>query len=150
MSSETPVVSTVTATTGWGRRHTVVAMTFLAAFIAYTDRVNIAVAAVQMRVDLGWSQTQKGLVLSSFFVGYMLFMFASGWLANRFGGKRVLGFAVLAWSVFTLLTPLAASISMPALILARCVPGLAVEVGLARCLDQLRSTATGVGDWLSG
>ena len=65
-----------------------------------------------MQEAFGWSQTTKGLVLSSFFVGYMLFMFASGWLATRYGGKRVLGIAVLLWSVFTLLTPPAAAISM--------------------------------------
>ena len=78
------------------RRHVLVALTFLACFIAYTDRVNISVAAIAMKEDLGWTQTEKGLVLSSFFVGYMLFMFASGWLATRYGGKRVLGLAVLA------------------------------------------------------
>ena len=110
--------------TGFGRRHTVVGLTFFACFVAYTDRVNIAVAAVAMKEQLGWTQTQKGLVLSSFFVGYMLFMFASGLLANRFGGKRVLGFAVLAWSLFTLITPLMASISLGALIAARIGMGI--------------------------
>ena len=88
----------------WTRRGSLVAMCFLACVIAYTDRVNISVAAVSMKEDLGWSQTEKGFVLSSFFIGYMALMFASGWLATRFGGKRVLGAAVLAWSVFTLLT----------------------------------------------
>ena len=31
---------------GWGRRHAVLAMCFLAMFIAYTDRVNICLASV--------------------------------------------------------------------------------------------------------
>ena len=57
---------------GWGRRHTVMLLCFLALFIAYTDRVNISVAAVAMREQLGWTQTTKGLVLSAFFIGYML------------------------------------------------------------------------------
>ena len=106
------------------RRHVLVALSFLACFIAYTDRVNIAVAAVAMQEDLGWTQTQKGLVLSSFFVGYLLFMFASGWLATRYGGKRVLGLAVLAWSAFTLLTPLAAALSITALVATRICMGI--------------------------
>ena len=109
---------------GWARRNTVVALTFLACIIAYTDRVNISVAAVAMKEDLGWSQTEKGFVLSSFFIGYMLFMFASGWLATRFGGKRVLGLAVLAWSAFTLLTPPAAAMSLTALIAVRIAMGV--------------------------
>jgi len=106
------------------RRHTIVALSFLACTIAYSDRVNISVAAVAMKEQLGWSQTQKGLVLSAFFVGYMLFMFASGVLATRFGGKRILGLAVLAWSALTLLTPPAAALSLTALISARVGMGV--------------------------
>ena len=98
------------ATPRWGRRHAVLAMCFLAMFIAYTDRVNISVASVAMREQFGWTQTVKGLVLSSFFVGYMLFMVVSGWLATRYGGKRVLAISVAWWSAFTVLTPWAASL----------------------------------------
>ena len=109
---------------GWSRRQVLVALCFLASFIAYTDRVNISVAAVAMQEDLGWSQTQKGLVLSSFFVGYMLFMYASGALAKRYGGRNVLGWAVVAWSAFTLLTPVAAAVSIPLLIATRILMGV--------------------------
>lgn len=109
---------------GWGRRHTVLVMCLLGLVLAYTDRVNMAVASVAMGEEFGWSQTVKGLVLSAFFVGYLLFMVASGALAARFGGKLVLAIAVLWWSAFTLLTPLAASTSLIALILARIALGL--------------------------
>ena len=108
----------------WGRRHTLLAMCFLAMFIAYTDRVNISVASVAMREQFGWTQTAKGIVLSSFFIGYMLFMVASGWLATRFGGKRVLAIAVAWWSVFTVLTPRAASVSIAVLVAARIALGI--------------------------
>jgi ACS family sodium-dependent inorganic phosphate cotransporter len=103
----------------WPRRHILVALTFLACVIAYTDRVNISVAAVAMKEHFGWSQTQKGSVLAAFFVGYLLFMFVAGLLARRFGGKRVLGHSVLAWSIFTLLTPAVAVLSIALLIVAR-------------------------------
>jgi MFS transporter, ACS family, solute carrier family 17 (sodium-dependent inorganic phosphate cotransporter), other len=108
----------------WGRRHALLAMCFLAMFIAYTDRVNISVASVAMREQLGWTQTVKGIVLSSFFIGYMLFMVASGWLATRFGGKHVLAISVAWWSVFTILTPWAASVSIAALVAARIGLGI--------------------------
>jgi MFS transporter, ACS family, solute carrier family 17 (sodium-dependent inorganic phosphate cotransporter), other len=108
----------------WGRRHALLAMCFLAMFIAYTDRVNISVASVAMREQLGWTQTVKGIVLSSFFIGYMLFMVASGWLATHFGGKRVLAISVAWWSVFTILTPWAASVSIAALVAARIGLGI--------------------------
>ena len=101
-----------------------VAYTFVACALAYTDRVNIAVAAVAMREHFGWSQSEKGLVLSAFFAGYLLFMFVAGLVAARFGGKRVLGWSVLAWSAFTLLTPAAATLSMATLIAARIGMGI--------------------------
>lgn len=123
MSAESPLTATAFPR-ALARRHSIIGLTFAACFIAYTDRVNIAVAAVAMKEQLGWTQTQKGLVLSSFFIGYMLFMFVSGLLAKRFGGKRVLGLAVLIWSLFTLLTPPMAALSLGALIAARIGMGM--------------------------
>ncbi len=112
------------AADGWSRRQVLVGLCFLACFIAYTDRVNISVAAVAMQEQLGWSQTQKGFVLSSFFIGYMLCMYVSGLLAKRYGGRNVLGIAVIAWSAFTLLTPPAAAMSLSTLIAVRIGMGL--------------------------
>ncbi|MBS0394356.1 MAG: MFS transporter [Proteobacteria bacterium] len=112
----------------WGRRHTLVALAVLAMFLAYTDRVNIAVAAVAMRAELHFSQSTKGLVLSAFYVGYLLFQVAGGVLARRFGGKRVLAGAVAWWSLFTLLTPLAAAGSVALLLAARVGLGLGEAV----------------------
>jgi ACS family sodium-dependent inorganic phosphate cotransporter len=51
-------------------------------------------------------------------------MAASGALANRLGGKIVLGAAVLWWSAFTMLTPPAALISLPTLVAARIALGM--------------------------
>ncbi len=108
----------------WPRRYTVVGMCFCAAFICYIDRVNISVAAIAMQDEFGWSDTTKGLVLSSFFVGYLLTQAVAGWLANRYGAKLILGLAVAWWSLFTVLTPFAAYTSLPLLIAARIALGL--------------------------
>lgn len=109
---------------GWQRRYTIVALCVAASFVCYIDRVNISVAAITMQQQYGWSEQTKGLVLSSFFLGYMLFQVPSGWLANRIGGKFVLGFAVVWWSVFTMLTPIAAAMSLPILLATRVAMGL--------------------------
>jgi ACS family sodium-dependent inorganic phosphate cotransporter len=77
-----------------------------------------------MKEQFGWTETTKGFVLSSFFVGYLLLQVVSGTLANRYGGKIVLGVAVLWWSLFTMLTPPAAALSLSALIGARIALGL--------------------------
>jgi sugar phosphate permease len=94
-------VNAVAIIARWPRRHVVVAFIFLGCVIAYTDRVNISVAAVAMKEYFGWSQTEKGLVLAAFFVGYLLFMFVAGLLANRFGGKRVASMPISTNSVAT-------------------------------------------------
>ena len=102
----------------------IVALLCAAVFISYIDRTNISVGAIAMRLQFGWTETQKGVVLSSFYVGYISLMLASGALANRFGGTIVLGAAVVWWSLFTMLTPAAASASLPLLVAARIALGL--------------------------
>ena len=90
--------SAVGRRTGWPRYYTIMLLLFAAVFISYIDRTNISVAAIAMQADLGWTETDKGVVLSSFFVGYLLLMVVEGVLANRYGGWIVLGVAVIWWS----------------------------------------------------
>jgi ACS family sodium-dependent inorganic phosphate cotransporter len=51
-----------------------------------------------------------------------------GWLADRFGGKRVLVVAVVLWSLGTFLTPPSAAISFGTLLLMRSLLGLGESV----------------------
>ncbi len=115
---------TVAVTTGMPKRYILVGLCFLATFICYIDRVNISVAIIPMAEQFKWTGTTKGLVLSSFFIGYLLAMLPTGWLANRLGGKWLLGISLIAWSVFTFLTPIAAGLSFGALIATRILMGV--------------------------
>ena len=65
-----------------------------------------------------------GLILSSFFYGYLLTNVPGGWLASKYGGKWVLGFGVLWGSILTLLTPIAATYSPYLLVVLRLLIGL--------------------------
>jgi len=121
----------------WKRRHTVVLLCFFSTFICYIDRVNISVAIIPMAEQFGWTDTQRGLVLSSFFVGYLITQVAGGSLAARLGGKVVLGFGVLWWSLFTLLTPLSAFASFPVLIFTRILMGLGEGVAFPATYNLL-------------
>jgi ACS family sodium-dependent inorganic phosphate cotransporter len=112
----------------WPVRYSIAGLCFLACFICFIDRVNISVAAITMQETFGWSNTTKGFVLSSFFIGYLLFQIPGGWLANRFGGTTTLGLALVSWSAFTLLTPFAAAIALPVLYAARIGMGLGEAV----------------------
>ncbi len=108
----------------WPRRYTLVLLSFAAVFICYMDRVNISVAIIPMSRELGWDPKTQGLVLSAFFVGYLATQVIGGRLADRFGGKVVLGVGVLSWSAFTLLTPWAAFGGFIALLVARIGMGV--------------------------
>ncbi len=121
----------------WRRRHTVVLLCFFSILICYIDRVNISVAIIPMAKQFGWTDTQRGLVLSAFFVGYMVTQLLGGSLAARFGGKTVLGFGVVWWSLFTLLTPFSAMASFPVLIATRIAMGVGEGVAFPATYNLL-------------
>src|SRR5205807_9974211 len=54
---------------------------------------------------------------------YLVSQLAGGWMADRFGGKRVLAFGVATWSLATLLTP-PASASFALLLTIRALMGV--------------------------
>ncbi|XP_060664276.1 sialin [Drosophila nasuta] len=71
-----------------------------------------------------WDEATQGLVLGSFFYGYVLTQVPGGRMAELLGGKRIYGYGVLITALFTLLTPLAAHIDLPLLVLVRILEGM--------------------------
>jgi len=108
----------------WPRRYTVIGLFFVSTVICYVDRVNVSVAIIPMSRRLGYSPATQGLILSAFFWGYIVSQLAGGWMADRFGGKAVLGFGVACWSLATFVTPLGAAVSLPLLLGARVALGV--------------------------
>ena len=80
-----------------------------AVFINYIDRGNLATAAPMIQDELHLSASQLGVLLSAFYYGYVVCMPAMGWLAERYGAKRVLAAGITIWSVATLTTGFAGS-----------------------------------------
>lgn len=101
-----------------------VGMGFAAITLCYLDRVNLSVAIVPMAEAHGWNHEVQGRILSAFFVGYLLTQIVGGRLADRFSARWVLAGAVILWSLFTILTPPAASMGLTALLLARVMLGV--------------------------
>lgn len=58
--------------------------------------------------EFDWNEATQGVILSSFFWGYVLTQLPAGILAERIGGKSTLGFGVILPTIGTLLTPYAA------------------------------------------
>lgn len=112
----------------WRTRYSVILLCFAATFVCYIDRVNISVAIIPMAEQFQWDLETQGIILSSFYVGYLMMQIMGGFLADRFGGKIVLGLGVLIWSFFTIVTPWAAFSGMVGLLAARVGMGLGEAV----------------------
>ncbi|CAK9834371.1 Putative inorganic phosphate cotransporter [Anthophora retusa] len=53
-----------------------------------------------------WDGMMQGIILSSFYWGYVVTHLPGGMLSEKFGGKHSLGLGILATAVFTLITPI--------------------------------------------
>lgn len=91
--------------------------------IVYTLRVNMSVAAPKMKIDLGWSESEKGYVLSSFYWGYALGQLPASRLAQIYGAKHIFGLSVLIPSILTLIVPVACKESFPFALFIRGILG---------------------------
>jgi len=94
------------------------------------DRVNMSISILPMAEEFGWDSQLKGIVQSSFFWGYLLTQILGGIWADKFGGKRVLGFGVIWWSLATAITPVAAHMGFPVLLTARACMGIGEGVAM--------------------
>ncbi|XP_075158309.1 major facilitator superfamily transporter 10 isoform X2 [Haematobia irritans] len=74
--------------------------------------------------DFVWDEATQGLVLGSFFYGYVLTQIPGGRMAEILGGKLIYGYGVLITAIFTILTPIAAYWDLPSLILVRILEGM--------------------------
>eukprot|EP00760_Papus_ankaliazontas_P008034 PhM_4_TR13649/c1_g1_i4/m.32273 len=136
--------------------HPVVWICASANFLNQADRTLMSFAIVPITHDYGLSYAQRGVILSSFQVGYLLTQVVSGPACARVGsGVLVLLVAVGAWSVCTVLTPAAVHIvaaSLWPLLVCRALMGLAEGFcwpatyhSVNACTgSSLRSTATAV------
>jgi len=78
----------------------------------------------QKEGEFVWDEATQGLVLGSFFYGYVLTQVPGGRMAELYGGKKIYGYGVLITAVFTLITPLAAHWDLPLLVLVRILEGM--------------------------
>jgi ACS family glucarate transporter-like MFS transporter len=79
---------------------------FVLSAVSYLDRVNISIAGGSIVDAYHLTDVQLGKVFSSLVAGYALFQTVGGYLADRFGPRRVLTAGVLWWGLFTALTAL--------------------------------------------
>ncbi|XP_074653839.1 sialin-like [Tubulanus polymorphus] len=78
--------------------------------------------------EFDWDRPTQGMVLSSFFWGYILTQVPGGWLANKYGAKIILGSGMGITALATLLIPVAARGHVYGVIFLRVVMGIGTGV----------------------
>ncbi|XP_072537038.1 voltage-gated purine nucleotide uniporter SLC17A9 [Salminus brasiliensis] len=102
-------------------------MLLLVTCLLHWARMAMPVCAVTMAKQFGWSKTETGLVLGSFFWGYCFTQVIGGHASDRIGGERVLLLSTSSWAAVTAITPLLANTGLPPLftmIVARFLMGV--------------------------
>ena len=110
-------------------------------FLTYMDRVNVSTAAGSFGKELGFSNTQVGLVFSLFAYPYLVFQIVGGWFADRFGPRWTLTICCIVWAGATVMTGLATGIT--SMVIARLLLGLGEGA-------TLPVATRAMADWLPG
>ncbi|EDW01195.1 putative inorganic phosphate cotransporter [Drosophila grimshawi] len=128
----------------FGARHWQAILLFLGMVINYFQRVNISAAIVPMTQSTAgapfydWNTSDKSLILSSFFWGYVLTQVPAGLLAKRFGAKSVLTVATSIGGILCFFHPLAANGGWINICVLRVLTGL-VQGSVYPCVHTLLS-----------
>jgi ACS family sodium-dependent inorganic phosphate cotransporter len=80
---------------------------WVTACLSALDRVAMSVAMVPMTEEFGLTDTMKGSISSFFSVGYGIGIIPAGILLSFASPRLVMSMAVVAWSLATLVTPIA-------------------------------------------
>jgi ACS family sodium-dependent inorganic phosphate cotransporter len=124
MTSPAPDPAVSAPRTRVAQRVVIVGLCFAATALCYIDRVSISIAIIPLAHQFKFDSAAQGVILSAFFWGYLWPQLLGGVMADRIGGYRVLAAGVAVWSLATIATPVAASISFAALLAARVILGL--------------------------
>jgi ACS family glucarate transporter-like MFS transporter len=108
-----------------GVRYAVLGVATANAFLLYLDRICMAavVQSASFQQEMALDKQRTGDILASFFFAYALGQVPAGWLADRFGPRRMLVAYIALWSLCTALTGFMTGLL--ALVIVRCACGLA-------------------------
>lgn len=86
------------------------------------DRMTVSSAIGLIAAEFGLGKGESGILLSSFFFGFILFLFVAGIIADKLSGKPVLILGLMMFSLATLFTGVAGSLT--SLIFYRVMTGI--------------------------
>lgn len=135
---------------GWFYPWAIVGILWLVAFLNYFDRNLIASMRDPIAAEFKLTDAQFGLLTTVFLLSYGILSPLGGYLADKYGRKRIIVFSVCIWSAVTLWTGFVSS--FPEMLVARVIMGISeacyIPAGLAMIADyhkgKTRSLATGL------
>eukprot|EP00917_Polyrhabdina_sp_WS-2016_P012474 GHVP01027387.1.p1 GENE.GHVP01027387.1~~GHVP01027387.1.p1 ORF type:complete len:464 (-),score=60.22 GHVP01027387.1:313-1704(-) len=92
--------------------------------VLYADRGNISLAIIKINEEFLWSSTQKGTILSAFFYGYFIMQILSGWMADVFGGVKIVFICSFLCGIGFISIPFTASLGFIPLCICRVFIGV--------------------------
>lgn len=82
-------------------RYGVMVLATLVAIMLYLHRYCLSTADRDIKQELDLSEAQMAYVLGAFFITYALCQIPSGFLADRYGPRKMLTFYIIVWSALT-------------------------------------------------
>lgn len=119
-STQKPVAASGASRSNY--RYVILGLAFLITLVNYMDRASISYAIGPIKQEFGLDDSQFGIVLAAFGIGYAIMTLGGGIIVDRWGARRVWPAAAIAWSGFTALMGCAAG--FPALLSLRIMLGL--------------------------
>ena len=86
------------------KRNFIFSLLFLAWLVDSLTLFGMNVAIIPISKELHLTQTQSGLVISSFWLSSALMTLLAGWASDKFGSRKIIVIAVFMISLFSLLT----------------------------------------------
>ncbi|USG66932.1 MFS transporter [Brevibacillus ruminantium] len=88
----------------WGYRHVILVVLWLLYIINYFDRLAVLTFLPYIQKDLNLTPVELGQLASVFFFAYSLAQVTAGFLADRFGPKKIMYIAMVVFTLVTALT----------------------------------------------
>lgn len=114
-------------------RYALLTVATINAFLLYLDRIcmTAVVQSASFEKEMALDPQRVGDIVASFFFAYALGQMPAGYLADRFGPRRMLVFYIGLWSLCTALTGFVSGVM--GLVIVRCACGLAEAGAYPSC-----------------
>lgn len=104
------------------KRHFIFSLLFLGWIIDSLTLFGMNIAIIPISKELGLTETQSGIIISSFWLSSACMTLIAGWVSDKFGSRKVIVIALTIISLFSLLTGMVGSFA--SILIIRLVLGL--------------------------